>query len=53
MADEESAAPRREAAMPRQVCVDLFATLGCGLEAGFPAPMGSAATGVLVFAKEL
>lgn len=41
------------AAMPRQVCVDLFATLGCGLEASFPAPMGFAATEVLVFGKTL
>ncbi|MFJ7158836.1 methyltransferase domain-containing protein [Streptomyces sp. NPDC101118] len=39
------------AAMPRQVCVDLFATLGCALEAGFPAPLGFASTEVLVFRK--
>ncbi|MEV0521940.1 methyltransferase domain-containing protein [Streptomyces sp. NPDC050439] len=39
------------AAMPRQTCVDLFATLGCSLEAGFLAPMGVASTEVLVFKK--
>lgn len=39
------------AAMPRQACVDLFATLGCSLEAGFLAPMGVASTEVLVFGK--
>lgn len=39
------------AAMPRRTCVDLFATLGCTLEAGFLAPMGVASTEVLVFAK--
>ncbi|GGN27169.1 methyltransferase domain-containing protein [Streptomyces fuscichromogenes] len=39
------------AAMPRRTCVDLFATLGCSLEAGFLAPMGVATTEVLVFAK--
>ncbi|MFI0928431.1 class I SAM-dependent methyltransferase [Streptomyces sp. NPDC021012] len=40
------------AAMPRQACVDLFATLGCTLEASFLAPMGFASTEVLVFGKE-
>ncbi|GLF92961.1 class I SAM-dependent methyltransferase [Streptomyces yaizuensis] len=40
------------AAMPRRTCVDLFATLGCGLEAGFLAPMGVATTEVLVFRKD-
>ncbi|MFI6938023.1 methyltransferase domain-containing protein [Streptomyces sp. NPDC050418] len=39
------------AAMPRTACVDLFATLGCVLEAGFRAPMGVASTEVLVFVK--
>ncbi|MFM9615552.1 methyltransferase domain-containing protein [Streptomyces niveiscabiei] len=39
------------AAMPRRTCVDLFETLGCDLEAGFPAPMGVATTEVLVFRK--
>lgn len=39
------------AAMPRQTCVDLFATLGCSLEAGFLAPLGVASTEVLVFEK--
>ncbi|MFF0204669.1 methyltransferase domain-containing protein [Streptomyces sp. NPDC005017] len=39
------------AAMPRQACVDLFATLGCALEASFPARMGFASTEVLVFGK--
>ncbi|MFC1436848.1 methyltransferase domain-containing protein [Streptacidiphilus sp. N1-10] len=39
------------AAMPRQTCVDLFATLNCTLEASFLAPMGVASTEVLVFAK--
>ncbi|MFF0130324.1 methyltransferase domain-containing protein [Streptomyces mirabilis] len=39
------------AAMPRQTCVDLFATLGCSLEASFLAPMGVASTEVLVFRK--
>lgn len=39
------------AAMPRRTCVDLFATLGCDLEASFLAPMGVASTEVLVFAK--
>ncbi|MDQ0957380.1 SAM-dependent methyltransferase [Streptomyces sp. B4I13] len=39
------------AAMPRGMCVDLFASLGCGLEAGFLAPMGVASTEVLVFRK--
>ncbi|MEU9069879.1 MULTISPECIES: methyltransferase domain-containing protein [Streptomyces] len=39
------------AAMPRQACVDLFETLGCGLEASFLAPMGFASTEVLVFGK--
>ncbi|MFF8835887.1 methyltransferase domain-containing protein [Streptomyces sp. NPDC015130] len=39
------------AAMPRQACVDLFASLGCRLEADFPAPMGFASTEVLVFGK--
>ncbi|WP_256962210.1 class I SAM-dependent methyltransferase [Streptomyces sp. NRRL B-24572] len=39
------------AAMPRQTCVDLFATLGCALEASFPAPLGFASTEVLVFGK--
>lgn len=40
------------AAMPRQTCVDLFATLGCSLEAGFLAPLGVASTEVLVFKKK-
>ncbi|MCD7438432.1 class I SAM-dependent methyltransferase [Streptomyces lincolnensis] len=40
------------AAMPRRTCVDLFATLGCDLEAGFLAPMGVASTEVLVFRKK-
>jgi SAM-dependent methyltransferase len=39
------------AAMPRETCVDLFATLGCGLKASFVAPMGVASTEVLVFEK--
>ncbi|MFH8697671.1 methyltransferase domain-containing protein [Streptomyces chartreusis] len=39
------------AAMPRRTCVDLFATLGCSLEADFLAPMGVASTEVLVFRK--
>ncbi|MFI0980951.1 methyltransferase domain-containing protein [Streptomyces sp. NPDC021093] len=39
------------AAMPRQACVDLFASLGCSLQAGFLAPMGVASTEVLVFTK--
>ncbi|WP_234367505.1 MULTISPECIES: class I SAM-dependent methyltransferase [Streptomyces] len=39
------------AAMPRQTCVDLFASLGCSLEASFLAPMGIASTEVLVFGK--
>ncbi|EGX57789.1 hypothetical protein SZN_21056 [Streptomyces zinciresistens K42] len=39
------------AAMPRRTCVDLFATLGCALEAAFQAPMGVASTEVLVFRK--
>ncbi|RSO09965.1 hypothetical protein DMH26_00185 [Streptomyces sp. WAC 05379] len=39
------------AAMPRRTCVDLFATLGCSLEASFLAPMGVASTEVLVFRK--
>ncbi|MFH8485123.1 methyltransferase domain-containing protein [Streptomyces longisporoflavus] len=39
------------AAMPRQTCVDLFATLDCTLEASFLAPMGFASTEVLVFGK--
>ncbi|WP_018533731.1 methyltransferase domain-containing protein [Streptomyces sp. HmicA12] len=39
------------AAMPRTTCVDLFKTLGCGLEAGFRAPLGVGSTEVLVFAK--
>ncbi|MFF2024962.1 methyltransferase domain-containing protein [Streptomyces sp. NPDC058171] len=39
------------AAMPRRVCVDLFATLGCTLEASFLAPLGVASTEVLVFGK--
>ncbi|MFI6013318.1 methyltransferase domain-containing protein [Streptomyces sp. NPDC051243] len=39
------------AAIPRRTCVDLFATLGCNLEASFLAPMGVASTEVLVFAK--
>ena len=38
--------------MPRQTCIDLFATLGCTLEASFLAPMGFASTEVLVFRKE-
>ena len=37
------------AAMPRRTCVDLFATLGFSLEAGFLAPLGVASTEVLVF----
>ncbi len=40
------------AAMPRRACVDLFASLGCTLEAGFLAPLGVASTEVLVFRKE-
>lgn len=40
------------AAMPRGMCVDLFASLGCGLEGSFLAPMGVASTEVLVFVKE-
>ncbi|MEO3977728.1 methyltransferase domain-containing protein [Streptomyces sp. CAU 1734] len=40
------------AAMPRRTCVDLFASLGCTLEAAFPAPMGVGSTEVLVFTKE-
>ncbi|WP_338702802.1 class I SAM-dependent methyltransferase [Streptomyces sp. Q6] len=39
------------AAVPRRMCVDLFATLDCDLEAGFLAPMGVASTEVLVFRK--
>lgn len=39
------------AAMPRRTCVDLFATLGCTLEAHFLAPLGVASTEVLVFRK--
>ncbi|MEV2256973.1 methyltransferase domain-containing protein [Streptomyces sp. NPDC050147] len=39
------------AAMPHRTCVDLFATLGCSLEASFLAPMGVASTEVLVFGK--
>lgn len=39
------------AALPRRTCVDLFATLGCTLEASFVAPMGVATTEVLVFGK--
>ncbi|MFD8076865.1 methyltransferase domain-containing protein [Streptomyces sp. NPDC059718] len=39
------------AAMPRRMCVDLFTTLGCSLEASFLAPMGIASTEVLVFGK--
>ncbi|MER5769168.1 methyltransferase domain-containing protein [Streptomyces sp. NPDC001985] len=39
------------AAIPRRTCVDLFATLGCRLEASFLAPMGVASTEVLVFVK--
>lgn len=38
--------------LPRQACVDLFATLGCTLEAAFLAPMGFATTEVLVFRKD-
>ncbi|RAG86416.1 hypothetical protein DN069_06255 [Streptacidiphilus pinicola] len=40
------------AAMPRSTCVDLFASLGCSLEAGFLVPMGIASTEVLVFRKD-
>ncbi|MFE0425016.1 methyltransferase domain-containing protein [Streptomyces sp. NPDC058953] len=40
------------AAMPRRACVDLFATLGCTLRAGFLAPLGVGSTEVLVFEKE-
>jgi SAM-dependent methyltransferase len=40
------------AAMPRGTCVDLFASLGCSLEASFPAPLGVGSTEVLVFTKE-
>ncbi|MEV0092570.1 methyltransferase domain-containing protein [Streptomyces sp. NPDC050738] len=40
------------AAIPRRTCVDLFASLGCTLEAGFLAPMGVASTEVLVFARD-
>jgi SAM-dependent methyltransferase len=39
------------AALPRTMCVDLFATLGCDLEASFLAPLGVATTEVLVFRK--
>lgn len=39
------------AALPRRACVDLFATLGCNLEASFLAPMGVGTTEVLVFGK--
>ncbi|MGI5193293.1 class I SAM-dependent methyltransferase [Streptomyces sp. CA-288835] len=39
------------AAMPRQTCVDLFATLDCSLEASFVAPMGVGSTEVLLFGK--
>ncbi|MDX3312412.1 methyltransferase domain-containing protein [Streptomyces sp. ME08-AFT2] len=39
------------AAMPRGMCVDLFASLGCSLEASFLAPLGIASTEVLVFRK--
>ncbi|CAM5397141.1 hypothetical protein GCM10010329_58260 [Streptomyces spiroverticillatus] len=40
------------AAMPRRACVDLFASLGCRLEAEFLAPLGVASTEVLVFQKD-
>ncbi|MCQ4210900.1 methyltransferase domain-containing protein [Streptomyces longispororuber] len=40
------------AALPRRTCVDLFASLGCTLEASFLARMGVASTEVLVFGKE-
>ncbi|MFF0745379.1 methyltransferase domain-containing protein [Streptomyces sp. NPDC004111] len=40
------------AALPRRMCVDLFASLGCRLEAGFTAPLGVATTEVLVFRKD-
>ncbi|CAM5704465.1 hypothetical protein SALBM135S_07618 [Streptomyces alboniger] len=40
------------AAIPRRTCVDLFATLGCSLQADFLAPLGVASTEVLVFRKE-
>ncbi|WP_330308459.1 MULTISPECIES: class I SAM-dependent methyltransferase [unclassified Streptomyces] len=39
------------AAVPRRTCVDLFADLGCSLEASFLAPLGVAYTEVLVFRK--
>jgi len=39
------------AAVPRRMCVDLFATLDCDLEAAFLAPLGVATTEVLVFRK--
>ena len=39
------------AAMPRQTCLDLFASLNCSLEASFLAPLGFATTEVLVFRK--
>lgn len=39
-------------AIPRQTCLDLFATLGCTLDASFLAPMGFASTEVLVFRKK-
>ncbi|WP_329128170.1 class I SAM-dependent methyltransferase [Streptomyces sp. NBC_01465] len=39
------------AAMPRRTCVDLFADLGCSLEASFLAPLGVASTEVLVFRR--
>ncbi|MEV8319324.1 methyltransferase domain-containing protein [Streptomyces sp. NPDC059900] len=39
------------AALPRRTCVDLFASLGCNLEASFLAPLGFASTEVLVFTK--
>lgn len=35
--------------VPRQMCVDLFATLGCDLEGSFLAPMAVGSTEVLVF----
>jgi SAM-dependent methyltransferase len=40
------------AAMPRQTCVDLFADLGCTVEASFLAPLGFATTEVLVLRKD-
>jgi hypothetical protein len=38
--------------LPLRTCVELFATLGCGLEARFLAPMGVGSTEVLVLRKQ-